>query len=119
MNNSLPLIAPDAVRVASDLFKSLGDPQRIKILAMLARDGEMSVSQIGAELQQSQPAVSHHLLQLKSAGLIEYRRDGKFNFYRLDPEGMHRIVDQIFGDNPRTSLRLPGIEVTVRKRPIR
>jgi ArsR family transcriptional regulator, arsenate/arsenite/antimonite-responsive transcriptional repressor len=76
-----------------DVFKSLSDRWRLLILMLLAREGEMHVKAIGTILGQSQPAVSHHLTQLKNAGLVNYRRDGKFNFYAIDSE----LADQILG----------------------
>ncbi|QDU18221.1 ArsR/SmtB family transcription factor [Urbifossiella limnaea] len=98
---------PDrAVRDLSELFRGLGDRSRLHILCLLARHGELNVSRIGEEVGQSQPAVSHHLNQLKKAGLVEYRRDGKFNYYRLLPDGLAGLVATLFpvGAEPRLSL---------------
>jgi ArsR family transcriptional regulator len=75
------------------VFKSLGDRWRLLILMLLAREGEMNVKAIGEILGQSQPAVSHHLTQLKNAGLARYRRDGKFNHYAIDSA----LIDEILG----------------------
>jgi ArsR family transcriptional regulator len=76
-----------------DVFKSLADRWRLLILMLLAREGEMHVKAIGEILGQSQPAVSHHLTQLKNAGLVTYRRDGKYNHYAIDST----LVDEILG----------------------
>lgn len=76
-----------------DVFKSLADRWRLLILMLLAREGEMHVKAIGEILGQSQPAVSHHLTQLKNAGLVTYRRDGKYNHYAIDSA----LVDEILG----------------------
>lgn len=76
-----------------DVFKSLADKWRLRILMILAKEGEMHVKAIGEILGQSQPAVSHHLTQLKNAGLVTYRRDGKFNHYAIDST----LVDEILG----------------------
>jgi ArsR family transcriptional regulator len=74
------------------------------------------VSAIGAQLGQSQPAVSHHLTQLKSAGLVEYRREGKFNFYALHPTGLHELVDHLFPGGGPSRLSLGGVEVSFKRR---
>lgn len=100
----------------SRLFKSLSDMNRLKILLLLAHRGEMHVSAIGEHLGQSQPAVSHHLTQLKSAGLIDFRRDGKFNYYGLSEAGLHPLFEQFFGDETSWKLQLAGIEVALRRR---
>jgi ArsR family transcriptional regulator len=107
---------PDgAVRGLSDLFRGLADRSRLHILFLLSRHGEMHVSRIGEEVGQSQPAVSHHLNQLKKAGLIEYRRDGKFNYYRLLPGGLDGLVAALFPDGAEPRLRFGGVEIAFRK----
>lgn len=108
------------VRLMKDLtevFRSLADRSRLQILFLLAKNGEMNVTAIGAEIGQSQPAVSHHLNQLKKAGLIDYRRDGKFNFYRLDHEGLGPLVGELFPD-PKADPKLTfgGVEVRFRRK---
>ena len=105
-----------AVKELSEFFKSLADENRLKILFMLAENGELNVSAIGAQLGQSQPAVSHHLTQLKSAGLVEYRREGKFNFYALHPTGLHELVEHLFPDGGPPRLSLGGVEVSFKRR---
>ncbi len=105
-----------AVKELSDLFKSLADENRLKILFMLAEHGEMNVSAIGDELGQSQPAVSHHLTQLRNAGLIDYRREGKFNFYALTPGGLHGLIDHLFPVGGPARLSLGGVEMTFKRR---
>lgn len=105
-----------AVKELSTFFKSLADVNRLKILLMLAENGELNVTAIGDQLGQSQPAVSHHLTQLKSAGLVEYRREGKFNFYALHPTGLHELVDHLFPGGGPPRLSLGGVEVSFRRR---
>jgi ArsR family transcriptional regulator len=80
----------------TDVFKSLSDRWRLSILLILAREGETHVSAICDKLGQSQPSVSHHLQQLRSAGLVAYRRDGKFNHYAIDSELVSTIIAKFF-----------------------
>jgi ArsR family transcriptional regulator len=104
------------LRELTEVFKSLADRSRLRILFMLVNEGELNVTTIGDRLGQSQPAVSHHLTQLKKAGLIDYRRDGKFNFYRIDPEGLGPLVKDMFpeeGASPRLSFG--GLDVLFKK----
>ena len=105
-------VSAPALKALAEVFRGLGDRSRLHILMLLARRGEMNVTALGEALDQSQPAVSHHLNQLKKAGLIDFRRDGKFNFYRLAPDGLGPLVALLFPDPeapPRLSLG--GIEV--------
>lgn len=76
-----------------ELFKLLADDTRLRILFLLQHKRELNVRALCGLLKQSQPAVSHHLALLRSAGLIEMRRDGKHNFYRL----LSRRFDQLLG----------------------
>ncbi len=84
------------LRNLENIFKSLADVSRLKILMTLAQEGELHVSAICERLGQSQPAVSHHLTQLKNAKLVDYTRTGKFNFYKLDAEMLSGLIDQFF-----------------------
>ncbi len=78
------------------IFKGLSDKSRLQILLMLAKEGEQHVTRICEALGQSQPAVSHHLTQLRNARLIDYRRDGKFNFYAIDSDMLLEIVGKFY-----------------------
>ena len=70
--------------VAVDIvFKALGDPIRVRIVEMLARNGEMCVCRIMEGLNMTQPAVSHHLASLKNAGLVKPRKQGQWVHYSL------------------------------------
>ncbi len=67
------------------LFKALGDENRLRILLAL-KDREISVGELVEKLEISQPLVSHHLRELKLAGLVTSRKKGPYVFYRLkDP----------------------------------
>jgi ArsR family transcriptional regulator len=54
-------------------------------------------------LGQSQPAVSHHLTLLRMAGLVGFRREGKFNFYRMDGLQLGDLLERLFADAGRAS----------------
>jgi ArsR family transcriptional regulator, arsenate/arsenite/antimonite-responsive transcriptional repressor len=65
-----------------DVFKALGHPFRLRILAML-RGGELCVCQMTAVLGLAASTVSAHLADLKRAGLVAERKDGRWVFHRL------------------------------------
>lgn len=87
------------------LFKLLADETRLRIVYFLLQKEELNVRTFCHLLGQSQPAVSHHLAMLKEAGLLESRRDGKHNFYRLMPQRMQQFVDLLFGGPPEQPRR--------------
>lgn len=103
------------VRELARLLKSVADENRLKILFMLAEHGEMHVGAIGEELDQSQPAVSHHLAQLKSAGLVDVRREGKFNYYASNPTGVSQVFAEMFPSGP-AKVNLGGVEISLKKK---
>jgi DNA-binding transcriptional ArsR family regulator len=63
-------------------FKVLGDATRLRILHALL-PGELCVGDLSETLRMSVSAVSHQLAVLKSARLVNHRRDGKIVFYAL------------------------------------
>lgn len=89
-------VARDLVRV----FKVLSDATRLRIIYFLLQADELHVRALCELLSQSQPAVSHHLALLRVAGLIDSRRQGKHNFYRLLPAGFHQLLNQVYSTVP-------------------
>ena len=67
---------------AADIFRSLADPTRLRIVALL-RAMELSVGELAQVLGQSQPRVSRHVKILIDAGLAERRKEGSWVFLRL------------------------------------
>ena len=83
----------------ADIFKQLSDGTRLRILWMLCHLEEC-VSNIAAAMEMSDPAVSHHLKQLKGSGLIVSRRECKEVYYKLaDTETarlVHKVCEEMF-----------------------
>ena len=86
---------PDEKELVS-LFKLLADETRLRVLMNLMRERELHVSALCERLDQSQPAVSHHLSLLRVNGLIEARRDGKHNFYSVRRQHFHKVMGHLF-----------------------
>ena len=94
-----------AERFAGDAerFKALGDPTRLAIVAFLlaARtgDAEASVSDIAEVLMgksgKEPGALSHHLKELRHAGLVTMTRDGKNLRYRAQTDAMKTLCDRM------------------------
>ncbi len=66
--------------------KALSDPNRVRIVALIAREGDVCVCELCDTLHLSQPLVSRHLRQLKSARIVESRKEGRWTRYRLAAE---------------------------------
>lgn len=91
-----PVDATDRTAEAA-VFKALGDPHRLAILATLARaDDEYCVCDFTAALPLNQPTVSHHLKLLRTAGLVVCERRGTWVYYQLAPSA-RRLIDEALG----------------------
>jgi len=75
--------------------KMLSDPTRLKIMQYLSQNKELHVTALCDLLNQSQPAVSHHLALLRSSSLISPRRDGKHNFYSVCDEHIGSVLTEL------------------------
>ena len=73
---------------------ALGDPTRLAILERLA-DRPSAVVDLARELPVSRPAVSQHLRVLKDAGLVIDQAVGNRRIYRVDPDGLAALRDQL------------------------
>jgi ArsR family transcriptional regulator len=93
---AIPELSDQLEKDLVQVFKLLSDETRLRVLMYLAREGELHVTALCDKLNQSQPAVSHHLALLRVAGLIEARRDGKHNFYSVRTKHFHRLMTEIF-----------------------
>jgi ArsR family transcriptional regulator, arsenate/arsenite/antimonite-responsive transcriptional repressor len=92
----LPDVSETVVKDLVATFKLLSDETRLRILFHLSRSDELHVRALCEILEQSQPAVSHHLALLRGAELIESRREGKHNFYRVVPERLQEMIGLVF-----------------------
>lgn len=64
------------------LFKALGDESRLRILRLLA-SGDLYLTEIAERMGLSKPTVSHHLAQLRAAGLVTITQSGALTYYTL------------------------------------
>ncbi|MGE5392274.1 MAG: metalloregulator ArsR/SmtB family transcription factor [Candidatus Saccharibacteria bacterium] len=78
----------------SDMFNALAEPNRQKIIDLLKKR-EMSVSDIGLNLDITLPTLSHHLDILKRANLISGRRDGQQIIYSLNLSIVEDLTEAI------------------------
>lgn len=68
------------VEETARVLKVLAEPNRVRVVRALTLDCR-SVSQIVAEVELSQPLVSHHLRILRDAGIARQDRRGNFVYY--------------------------------------
>ena len=88
----------DTFQRLADIFRQLGDANRIRIFWLLCHCEECVVN-IAAMMDMSSPAVSHHLRTLRDSGLLVTRRDGKEVYYHAADTAqarlLHEMVEQV------------------------
>jgi DNA-binding transcriptional ArsR family regulator len=72
----------------------LADPTRRTIFERLAEQPS-AVGELASDLPVSRPAVSQHLKVLKDAGLVVDMRAGKQRIYRVDPDGLAALREEL------------------------
>jgi ubiquinone/menaquinone biosynthesis C-methylase UbiE/DNA-binding transcriptional ArsR family regulator len=96
------------------ILRAAADPNRLRILLLL-REEELSVAELQEILVMGQSTISTHLSQLKRAGLVEDRRTGKSNLYRLSAPGSGEVVDEMLGQARREIAETAGDQATMRR----
>jgi ArsR family transcriptional regulator len=69
----------------AELFRALGDPSRVRIIAALL-EGETNVSTLAEIVGISESAVSHQLRTLRQLRLVRARKQGREVYYALDDD---------------------------------
>lgn len=75
------------------MLAALSDPTRQQMVAVLSRE-RLNVTQLTERFSLSQPAISHHLRILSTAGLLVQERQGRERLYRLDTKCCQGLADQ-------------------------
>jgi ArsR family transcriptional regulator, arsenate/arsenite/antimonite-responsive transcriptional repressor len=96
---ALPEVDGDWAEKTSILMKALGDTTRLTMVAALWKaKSPICICDFTADLELSQPTISHHMAKLKEAGLVDSAKDGIWTFYRLRhdlPASTRRLLAQL------------------------
>lgn len=101
------------VQLMEELFKSLGDENRLRILNLLIQQQELCVCELEVLLEMTQSNVSRHLSKLKTTGIISSSKDAQWVYYKINPEFkkenelLYRYLKEKFQEN---SLFIDDIE---------
>ena len=82
----------DAERLALQ-FRMLAEPVRLRMVYGLLEAGEMCVGDLAALVGASESGTSHQLRQLRLAGLVRTRRNGRIVFYRVADTHVRLLLD--------------------------
>lgn len=83
----------DAIDLAAETFRILGDATRIRIVLRLIDAGELSVNALAEAIGRPPSAISQHLARLRLARVVATRRDGTTVHYRMDDVHVRQLVE--------------------------
>ncbi len=75
-----------------EIFNALGNEIRLEIVKMLVENEGLFCSDIVNKLHLSQPAISHHLKELRRSKVIVYRKEGSLVFYEVNKEYLRSVL---------------------------
>ncbi|GGY61863.1 transcriptional regulator [Cellvibrio zantedeschiae] len=84
-NAGLPAIINSSTALAN-VFAALGDPTRLKLVAVLCMGGAFSIAQLTANTDISRQGVTKHLQVLADAGVVQHVKMGRERLWQLDPQ---------------------------------
>jgi ArsR family transcriptional regulator len=80
-------LSPESAERLAGWFGVLSDPTRLRLLSLIAAQGEACAAcDLVEPLGVSQPTVSHHLKTLYEAGLVDRTKQGRWVYYRPRPD---------------------------------
>ena len=75
-------------------FKALADPNRLKIIGLLAKE-PLSVEQMAEMLNLHSSTVSHHLSRLTKVGLVSARAEGYYSMYQFETKALEQMAQRL------------------------
>lgn len=96
--------------VVQDIFHVVSDPTRRQLVELLSEADELSVSDLVASVEASQPTVSKHLKVLRDAGVVQTRADGQRRLYSLVPDSLLGALEWL--TSVHGAAAGPGVDAT-------
>ena len=96
-------------------LKLIADPSRLRLLLLLERE-ELSVAELQEILSMGQSRISTHLAQLKGAGLVEDRKQGKNSLYRIRDRQLLDLLHSAAGEIPEAKDDARALQLVLEKR---
>ena len=113
MTNEIDGLEPQAAAHTATLvalFKALADPNRLKIVGLLAQQ-PYTVEQLAALLGVGSPTTSHHLRKLAKVGLVEAKAEGYYSVYSLRADKLQEQAKLLLGEDGLGNLAA-GVDVS-------
>jgi ArsR family transcriptional regulator len=87
-------LSAEVLELVAARFRVMADPLRLRLLHELEA-GEMSVNELTAAVESTQPNVSKHLRTLQSAGLVGRRQEGNTVYYAIADQTIFQLCDLV------------------------
>lgn len=96
-------------------FAALADDTRREIVRLVARNGELTATQIGENFDKSAPAISQHLKVLKEAKVLQMKKEAQRRIYSLNDGGMQEMEDWLLEIHTLWKKRLDRLDAYLQK----
>ena len=83
------------VKTTHDVFSAIGEPKRRILIEQLVLK-EMTVNELVDIVKWPQPTVSKHLGVLRKVNIVSERKEGRFRYYRIQPEELRPIQEWLY-----------------------
>ncbi|TGN09678.1 ArsR/SmtB family transcription factor [Leptospira ilyithenensis] len=91
-------------------FAALADDTRREIVTLVAKNGELTSTEISRNFKMSSPAISQHLKVLKEAKLLQMKKEAQKRIYSLDSSGINEMEDWLLDIKNLWNKRLDKLE---------
>ncbi|AVQ12901.1 Transcriptional regulator, ArsR family [Leptospira santarosai] len=93
-----------------NVFVALADDTRRKIVRLVAKNGELTSTEIGRNFKMSPPAISQHLKVLKEAKLLHMKKEAQKRIYSLNNSGMNEMENWLLDTKNLWNKRLDNLD---------
>ena len=90
-----PRLDADEANSLAAALKAVADPARLRMLNMIASNGEVCGCDLEQPLGLSQPTVSHHLKVLTEAGFLTREKRGRWAYHSVVPERLAELSEAL------------------------
>ncbi|EMN46238.1 MULTISPECIES: ArsR/SmtB family transcription factor [Leptospira] len=96
-------------------FAALADDTRRKIVKLVAKNGELTSTEISQNFKMSPPAISQHLKVLKEAKVLHMKKEAQKRIYSLNDSGMNEMENWLLDIKNLWNKRLDNLDKYVLK----
>ena len=101
MSRQTTPLSKEVVETTARMLKCLGHPIRLRILDLLERRGESTVTEVHEGLDLEQAVCSQHLNLMRDKGILARRKEGVHAFYSLNDPRALKVLSCVRGSAAR------------------